>query len=69
MDKEDHNIRRPPATTPEGREQQLTALAMDAIEKIARLNESKAIFKDEYKKKMKSNLDICNYCFLLSHRD
>jgi hypothetical protein len=25
--------RRPPATTPEGREQQLTALAMDAIEK------------------------------------
>jgi hypothetical protein len=45
------------------------ASAMDAIEKIARFNESKAIFKDEYKKKMKSNLDICNYCFLLSHRD
>jgi hypothetical protein len=45
------------------------ASAMDAIEKIARLNESKAIFKDEYKKKMKSNLDIYNYCFLLSHRD
>jgi len=36
MDKEDHNIRRPPATTPEGREQQLTALAMDAIEKRMR---------------------------------
>jgi hypothetical protein len=45
------------------------ASAVDAIEKIARLNESKAIFKDEYKKKMKSNLDIYNYCFLLSHRD
>ena len=27
---------RPPATTPEGREQQLTALAMDAIEKRMR---------------------------------
>ena len=34
MTKDDHTIRpRRPATTPEGREQQLTALAMDAIEK------------------------------------
>lgn len=32
MAKSDQPIRRPPATTPEGREQQLTALAMDAIE-------------------------------------
>lgn len=29
----DSQTNRPPATTPEGREQQLTALAMDAIEK------------------------------------
>jgi hypothetical protein len=36
MAKEDHPIRRPPATTPEGREHQLTALAMDAIEKRIR---------------------------------
>lgn len=33
MAKQDQTMRRPPATTPEGREQQLTALAMDAIEK------------------------------------
>lgn len=32
----DASINRPPATTPEGREQQLTALAMDAIEKRIR---------------------------------
>ena len=32
MAKVDRSMRRPPATTPEGREQQLTALAMDAIE-------------------------------------
>lgn len=34
--KPDTQINRPPATTPEGREQQLTALAMDAIEKRIR---------------------------------
>ena len=32
----EQNSKRPPATTPEGREQQLTALAMDAIEKRIR---------------------------------
>lgn len=32
----DSSRNRPPATTPEGREQQLTALAMDAIEKRIR---------------------------------
>ena len=31
--KEEPLLKRPPATTPEGREQQLTALAMSAIEK------------------------------------
>lgn len=36
MAKAEQSIRRPPATTPEGREQQLTALAMDAIEKRIR---------------------------------
>lgn len=34
--KEEPLLKRPPATTPEGREQQLTALAMDAIEKRIR---------------------------------
>ena len=34
--KESELKQRPPATTPEGREQQLTALAMDAIEKRIR---------------------------------
>ena len=32
----ERQTRRPPATTPDGREQQLTALAMDAIEKRIR---------------------------------
>ena len=36
MAKVDQTPRRPPATTPEGREQQLTALAMDAVEKRIR---------------------------------
>lgn len=36
MANSDQSTRRPPATTPEGREQQLTALAMDAIEKRIR---------------------------------
>lgn len=36
MANSDQSLRRPPATTPEGREQQLTALAMDAIEKRIR---------------------------------
>lgn len=36
MAKSDQSTRRPPATTPEGRDQQMTALAIDAIEKRIR---------------------------------
>ena len=42
MAKQDPTQHRPPATTPEGREQQLTALAMDAIEKRIRTGTASA---------------------------